>query len=153
MDYTIASKNFNTKQLLCGEAIGTREEDKYRAKSLIDNGVDIIVIDSSQGNSIYQVEMIKYIKSNFKNVEVIIDLLEKDFKFHIDLEKLIKENIVDNLIYKIDFDFTCTFKKIELKKFFLTNIIIFKKIIRRFFTITKNKEKIFQPGFSQIKFL
>ncbi len=39
------------KKLIVGAAVGTTNEDIYRAKSLIDNGVDLIVIDTAHGHS------------------------------------------------------------------------------------------------------
>ncbi|KAG2545485.1 inosine-5'-monophosphate dehydrogenase-like [Panicum virgatum] len=43
-------------------SIGTREDDKRRLEQLVKAGANAIVIDSSQGNSIYQLDMIKYAK-------------------------------------------------------------------------------------------
>ena len=70
-EYPNASKNPITKQLLCGATVGTREEDKERLKQLYEAGVDVIIFDSSQGDSIYQINMIKYAKLNYPNLDII----------------------------------------------------------------------------------
>ena len=61
-DFPNASKDEKNKQLLVGAAIGTRPADKDRAKLLVEAGVDVIVIDSSQGDSLYQHEMVHFLK-------------------------------------------------------------------------------------------
>tara|TARA_R100001244_G_scaffold25113_2_gene25440 strand:+ start:93312 stop:94481 length:1170 start_codon:yes stop_codon:yes gene_type:complete len=52
-------------------AVSTREEDKLRVVELIKAGVNIILIDSAQGCSKYQVDMIKYIKDVHGGIGVI----------------------------------------------------------------------------------
>ncbi|WEW58969.1 inosine-5'-monophosphate dehydrogenase [Emydomyces testavorans] len=71
LHYPLSSKLPHSKQLICAAAIGTRPEDKDRLKKLVDAGLDIVVLDSSQGNSMYQVEMIKHAKKTFPEIDVI----------------------------------------------------------------------------------
>ena len=69
-EYPLASKNKETKQLLVGAAITTRNY-KNRVKALVQAGVDVVVIDSAQGNSIYQIETLRWIKQTYPLLDVI----------------------------------------------------------------------------------
>jgi IMP dehydrogenase len=59
------------KQLLVGAAVSTREEDRERVEALVRAGVNVLVIDAAQGHSIYQEQMIRTIKDDHPDVDVI----------------------------------------------------------------------------------
>ncbi|KAG1682363.1 Inosine-5'-monophosphate dehydrogenase 1b [Nymphon striatum] len=69
-NYPMASKDAN-KQLLVGAAVSTHTDSCERIKLLHKAGVDVIILDSSQGNSIYQLHMLHHIKKNYPSLQVI----------------------------------------------------------------------------------
>jgi len=69
-DFPYASKD-PSKSLLCGAALSTKPEDRDRLDALVTAGLDLVVIDAAQGNSSFQVEMIKHIKSTYPQIDVV----------------------------------------------------------------------------------
>ncbi|CAB3406250.1 unnamed protein product [Caenorhabditis bovis] len=69
-DYPMAS--YDSKgQLLCGAAVNTRESSRATVDLLVEAGVDLIVIDSSNGTSTYQIDMLQWIKKTHPHIQVI----------------------------------------------------------------------------------
>ena len=71
LHFPLASKLPHSKQLICAAAIGTREQDKDRLKLLVDAGLDIVILDSSQGNSTFQIKMLKFVKQTYPQIDVV----------------------------------------------------------------------------------
>lgn len=69
-DYPEASKD-ESKQLRVGAAISTQLADRERLDGLVGAGVDLVVIDAAQGDSVFQIEMIKEIKKAYPEVDVL----------------------------------------------------------------------------------
>jgi IMP dehydrogenase len=59
-------------QLAVGASVSTRPCDEARARALVEQGgCDVIVVDSSQGWSVYQVDFLKQFKQAFPTTDVI----------------------------------------------------------------------------------
>ncbi len=69
-DFPEASKD-ESKQLRVGAAISTQMADRERLEGLVEAGVDLVVIDAAQGDSVFQLEMIKELKKSFPDVDVL----------------------------------------------------------------------------------
>merc|ERR1740121_1972287 len=60
-----------TGRLMVAAAVGTQPSDKDRVSALVAAGVDAIVIDSSQGDSVFQHEMVRWCKREFPELQVV----------------------------------------------------------------------------------
>ena len=58
-------------QLMVGAAINTRETTLETVQLLADAGVDVLVIDSSNGSSSFQIALLKAIKQKYPNIDVV----------------------------------------------------------------------------------
>ena len=65
-------KKVKSKKLLVGAAIGTNNEDLERARSLIQNGVDMIVIDTAHGHSEKVLKTLSKVKKIVKEIPICV---------------------------------------------------------------------------------
>ena len=65
-------KKVKNKKLFVGAAIGTGKEDLERARSLISNGVDLIVIDTAHGHSEKVLKTLSKIKKIINKVPICV---------------------------------------------------------------------------------
>ena len=70
LDFPDAARD-SEGRLLAGAAIGTKPDTLDRCQSLIDAGVDVLVAASAHGHSEGVLNIIKEIKSNFKDIQII----------------------------------------------------------------------------------
>ena len=69
---SIEVKKVKNKKLYVGAAIGTSEEDFERARSLLFNGVDLIVIDTAHGHSEKVLKTLSKLKKIVKEVPICV---------------------------------------------------------------------------------
>ncbi len=60
------------KKLFVGAAIGTNNEDIERAKSLVDNGCDLIVIDTAHGHSAKVLATLSKLKKTISSIPICV---------------------------------------------------------------------------------
>lgn len=58
-------------RLIVGAAVGTGPETAVRVESLVNAGVDLIIVDTAHGHSKGVIDRVAWIKSNFPQVQVI----------------------------------------------------------------------------------
>ncbi len=61
----------DAEQLRVGAAVGVGEIARKRAALLVESNVDVIVVDTAHGHSKGVLDMVKWIKTNFKETQVI----------------------------------------------------------------------------------
>ena len=71
-DQSYEVKKVKNKNLFVGAAIGTNQEDLDRAKSLIFNGVDLIVIDTAHGHSYKVLKTLSRLKKFSKKIPICV---------------------------------------------------------------------------------
>merc|ERR1712039_693413 len=69
-DFPLATKDQNGN-LRVAAAIGTRLADRDRVRALVAVGVDAIIVDSSQGDSTFQHDIIRWMKAEFPELQVV----------------------------------------------------------------------------------
>ncbi len=65
-------KKVKNKKLFVGAAVGTNQEDLIRAKKLLENGVDLIVIDTAHGHSEKVLKTLSKLKKIVGDVPVCV---------------------------------------------------------------------------------
>ncbi len=69
-DYPNACKD-EQERLRVGAAVGTGKETEKRVKALVKAGVDVIIVDTAHGHSQGVLDRVRWVKSNYPNVQVI----------------------------------------------------------------------------------
>ena len=72
IDQTKEIKKVKKKNLLVGAAVGTNKDDLERARSLVTNGCDLIVIDTAHGHSEKVLKTLSKLKSIIKKIPICV---------------------------------------------------------------------------------
>ena len=70
LDFPNAARD-SEGRLLVGAAIGTGDETNQRTASLIDAGVDVLVVDSAHGHAEGVLKQVQFLKKEYQNIQVI----------------------------------------------------------------------------------
>lgn len=68
--YPYATKD-KKGQLICGAALGVGENSHERLEALVQNGVDVVCVDTAHGHSKNVINMVKYVKDKYKDVVIV----------------------------------------------------------------------------------
>lgn len=69
-EYPLATKD-DQKRLRVGAAVSTHPHDRERIEMLVTRGVDLLVVDSAQGHSKFQIDLLMEIKKKYPEVDVM----------------------------------------------------------------------------------
>lgn len=105
--YPYATYNPLTSNLMVGAAVSTHSNDLERIDRLIDENVDLIIIDSAQGCSQFQINTLRYIKNKLQNTTQILDVICGNV-VTIDQAKLLLANGADGLRVGMGIGSICT---------------------------------------------
>ncbi len=61
----------SSERLRVGAAVGVGEASMERVEQLVDSRVDVVVVDTAHGHSKGVLDMVKWVKTNFKDTQVI----------------------------------------------------------------------------------
>jgi len=69
-EFPLATKDVRGS-LVVAASVGTRQSDRDRVAALVAAGVDAIIVDSSQGDSVFQHEIVRWMKKEFPTLQVV----------------------------------------------------------------------------------
>ena len=69
-DFPLSSKDEN-KRLQVGASISTHPNDRERIEAVLEKGVDLLVIDSAQGYSSFQIKLIQELKRKHPEIDIM----------------------------------------------------------------------------------